>query len=114
MSLQFPNLIFKESATDSRADILGFLGATDSAVPCAQILHLAKQLDNELAIQKNQVSESEEYSMKRDSFHLLTQSCWFFFLHLVLLAIKCIVWFLGDSELANTANLKKEAVKIEL
>ena len=34
---------------------LGFLGATDSAVPCTQILHLAKQLDNEFAIQKLKV-----------------------------------------------------------
>jgi hypothetical protein len=33
----------------------GFLGATDSAVPCSQILHLVSQLDKELKESKEKV-----------------------------------------------------------
>jgi hypothetical protein len=36
-------------------DIDGFLGATDSAVPCSQILHLVSQLDKELKESKEKV-----------------------------------------------------------
>ena len=36
-------------------DIEGFLGATDSAVPCSQILHLVSQLDKELKESKEKV-----------------------------------------------------------
>ena len=42
---------------DSKVTPRGFLGATDSAVPCAQMINLAHTLKNELDSTKNQVGK---------------------------------------------------------
>ena len=42
---------------DSKITPRGFLGATDSAVPCAQMINLAYTLKNELEATKNQVGK---------------------------------------------------------
>ena len=40
---------------DSKISPKGFLGATDSAVPCAQMINLATVMKNDLNAQKNKV-----------------------------------------------------------
>ena len=43
---------------DSKISPKGFLGATDSAVPCAQMINLATVMKNDLNAQKNKVTIS--------------------------------------------------------
>eukprot|EP00092_Neocalanus_flemingeri_P006188 GFUD01006660.1.p1 GENE.GFUD01006660.1~~GFUD01006660.1.p1 ORF type:complete len:350 (-),score=54.64 GFUD01006660.1:163-1212(-) len=42
---------------DSKIEPQGFLGATDSAVPCAMMLNMAKTMDKELELLKTRASE---------------------------------------------------------
>ena len=46
---------------DSKRTPQGFLGATDSAVPCAQMINLAKTLQSELNALKGQICKNDRY-----------------------------------------------------
>ena len=68
-----------EITNEFHSDSEGFLGATDSAVPCAQMLNLAHAMDRDLKEDKNRAShlsvailtifESMKYSQQQVFFH---------------------------------------------
>ena len=53
----FPRRMVIACHYDSKISPTGFLGATDSAAPCAQMINLAHTMRDELVKSKNQVSK---------------------------------------------------------